>query len=522
MSATDFREADWSDADRLDVLGAPWAELRNTAAQRRYEAAACASLSPADARQVLSDPAATWLWRSLREAEAAGFDGPGTLRRAAESGSLADAESVAKVLDWRVRQHTAGMPARPAKPWSELPGTTGDPDTDRYWGELAQAMADRQRRLGEHAAEHPPAWAQALGPVPDHPLDRAGWEDKAAQVAAYREMWNHTDPHEPIGPKPSIHADPQARAMWQAAAQALGRQPGDLAGHTDGQLHAWRSAFAREMEWAPADHRHDLASVRTEIRRAQIDADRARRNAEAADTPEARQRLGQLAGIRASWERSVRDLAGRLEKAQAGYDAWEQATTPTRDRAVAADAELRRRHPGHRIEPLRGHTPPEPQPTAPPRPAEPAAATEPVSLRDELAKMGWLPPSPVAPSAPGRAEPAATAGPEPGPDTTPPAEKMARAEQGMADIRQRVRDISARLDNAAMQRARQAQEKAADITAMSVPATDPDAAPSPAWVDDLQARTRQAVSHDPLPRVPHAEALETAAETGASGPEAAD
>jgi len=63
-------------------------------------------------------------------------------------------------------------------------------------------------------------------------------------------MWGWTHPAEPIGPRPGPHS-PEARGSWQAAAEALGRQPEDLSGHSDGQLWAWRSAFAREMAWAP-------------------------------------------------------------------------------------------------------------------------------------------------------------------------------------------------------------------------------------------------------------------------------
>jgi hypothetical protein len=50
---------------------------------------------------------------------------------------------------------------------------------------------------------------------------------------------------------------------------------------------------------------------------------------------------------------------------------------------------------------------------------------------------------------------------------------------------------------------------------------EPDAAPVPAWKTDLEARQRDAIRHDPLPRVPAAEAI-TAAEPTATGPEAAD
>ncbi len=575
LSATDTREADWSDADRLDVLEPQWSELRNMAAQRRYEAALHAALSERDAGEVLADPAAGWVWRALREAEAAGLDGPATLHRAVTAGRLDDAESIAKVLHWRIGQRTAGMPARAARPWAGLVGTTGDPDADRYWAQLAETMEDRQRRLGEHTAEHPPPWAQALGPVPEHPVDRADWEHKAATVAAYREMWGHAHPHEPIGPRPAPHADPHEHAMWQAAAEALGRQPGDMAEHSDGQLHAWRHHFTREMQWAPEYKGDELALVRGEIRRAQIDADRARRNAEAADTPDARQRLEQLAGLQATWERTVRDVAGRLGQAQAGYDAWEAATAPTRDRAVAADAELRRRHADIRLEPLHGHAQPSPatpEPrgagnTGPRQPAHagPAAEARPdgpaalIPVTDaEVAAASAQPrqhPAPdpaqaakwraeqaariqadrqaraeaaaracpvtdaeIAKYGPGQQDPA----PQPEPGTTGLASHQAKMEQ----IHQQVQEISARLDEVAMARARQAQEKAAEVTTMSVPDQDPDAAPSAAWIDAVQARQRQAVRQEPMPRVPAAEAIqattEATADAGIGGPEAAD
>jgi hypothetical protein len=579
LSATGTRQAEWSDADRLDVIGYQWNEVQRQASQQRYERALRSVLDADQTRQVMSDPATTWLWRTLREAEAAGLDGLAALRRAVASGPLTDADSVAKVLDWRIRQQTAGLPALAARPWSEQVPETGDADTDRYACELAQAMDDRARRLGEHAAEHPPAWAHALGPVPDHPVDRAEWEHKAATIAAYREMWGHAHPHEPIGPRPGDHS-PQARAMWQAAAEALGYVPGQMREHSDGQLWAWRSAWHREMAWAPEYKGDDLALVRGEIRRAEIESDRARRNAETADTDKGRQRLETLAAIHADWEHTVRGLAGRLAEAQAGYDAWETATASTRERAIAADAELRRRHPDTRIESLRPRhadtgRPAEPEPGAPtpgaerephgiaervpvtdaevaaalakpreyaaPDPAEAAkwraeqtaridadrqarteAAARACPVTDaEIAKYGAGPQEPEPRQAPqpepGKAEPATAE-----PDMTVLAPQAAK----MDEIHHKVQEISARLDQAAMARARQAQEKATEVTSMTVPSEDPDAVPSAAWIDTVQARQQEAVRHEPMPRVPAAEAIqptaEAAAGAGISDPEAAD
>lgn len=213
---------------------------------------------------------------------------------------------------------------------------------DQYARELAEAMEGRQARLGEHAAEHRPGWAVALGGVPEHPLDRADWEHRAGRVAAYREMWEWAHPRDPIGPRPGQHS-PETRASWQAAAEALGYVPGSLREYSDGKLWAWRSAFATEMAWAPQYKGDDLSTVRAEIRRTQIEADRARRDAEAAAGGEAWQRLADRAAVLARWEEMASDLAERLADAHTAYDAWERATAPTRERAVAADAELRPR-----------------------------------------------------------------------------------------------------------------------------------------------------------------------------------
>jgi hypothetical protein len=45
-------------------------------------------------------------------------------------------------------------------------------------------MCARKERLGEFTAEAAPLWAvHALGPVPEDPLVRLEWEERAAHVA---------------------------------------------------------------------------------------------------------------------------------------------------------------------------------------------------------------------------------------------------------------------------------------------------------------------------------------------------
>jgi hypothetical protein len=511
MSATDTREAEWSDADRLDVLDTQWQHVKRQASQQRYQDALSAALGDEQAGQVAADPASTWLWRSLREAEAAGLDGPATLHRAVESGPLTDAGSVAKVLDWRIRQHTAGMPALAARPFTGQVPQTGDPELDRYGHELAAAMDDRCRRLGEHAVQHPPGWASILGPVPEDAAGRAHWEHTAGLVEKYRERWRYAHPSEPIGPKPGPHS-PDARQDWQAAAEALGRQPSDLAEHSDGQLWAWRSAFARQVAWAPPYKGDDLALVRGEIRRAQIETGRAHRNADSATTPEARRRLTARAEATQRWEQMVQQTAAVLAQVQAGYDAWETATAPTRERAVAADAELRRRHPGQPIDLLR--TPPAPTAEAP-RSGEAAGQGDTGQAGSVERRTGLLTPEAQRHDS----EPAMDSAARLRTDAAEPA-TVAYADR-MAEVRQQIEQARARLTEADLRQARQAQQKAAEITSTQVPSADADAAPARGWREDLEARQRQAVHHEPMPRVPASPRIR-APEPVVSGPEAAD
>ena len=76
-------------------------------------------------------------------------------------------------------------------------------------------MDERQARIGEHTAEHPPAWATgAFGPVPEDPGEREKWETSAGLVGAYRERYGITGDRLPLGPEPST-TNPEARAEWQ-------------------------------------------------------------------------------------------------------------------------------------------------------------------------------------------------------------------------------------------------------------------------------------------------------------------
>ena len=140
-------------------------------------------------------------------------------------------------------------------------------------------------------------------------------------------------------------------AMWQAAAEALDREPGDMTEHTDGPLPPWRPVHPRNG--MGAEYEGDgLALVRGECARP-IDADRARRNAEPPRPTRPGSGSVELADVHATLEHQPSGTWPGRSASPAGSDAWETDHRPTRDRAMAADAELRRRHPDIRLEPLR-------------------------------------------------------------------------------------------------------------------------------------------------------------------------
>jgi hypothetical protein len=356
LSATETLELALAQADHLGVLGGIWDDITRRVQVERFEQALRDVLPDDLAGQALADPACTWLWRSLREAETAGLDGVDVLRTVVAERDLNDARDIPRVLDYRVRHLLDGIQPQPPGPWADRIPETGSADLDRYLRELAEAMDDRVRRLGEHAAEAQPRWAvQGLGPLPSDPLAKADWQQRASLVAAYRERYGYTHPADPIGPQPA-KTSPDARAAWQGALAALGRVDGiDLRGCTDGDLWLRRGTYERETAWAPPHVASELRLMRMAERDAHVKAVRAEYEARAvADEPTAA-RHQELARIWRALENKAATEAGAFAAVQETRREWESVTDSTRRIAIAADLELRRRHPGRVIPPLRPH-----------------------------------------------------------------------------------------------------------------------------------------------------------------------
>jgi len=370
LSATQMRNQALSDADHLALLHAIWTAETTPARDQRYQDLLMDTLPPGYRTQPSHQ--AKWLWRTLRAAELAGLD-PGQLLAAAiGERDLAGARDIPAVIDARLRHRLGSVIPLPAGPWSaQLPGIA-DPDRRAYAAQIAALMDARKDRIGEHAAEYAPPWAvTALGPVPAHPLDRLDWQRRASSIGAWRELSGYDHPTEPVGPEPAAAA-PDTRAAWHEAFAALAPIDGpDVRGMPDGTLLHLRDTYPIETAWAPQWVGDELRQVRAGAWHARLAGIRAAADAQSAQKHGHHDQAGQKHVLAASYQ-ALHDTYRQREAVFAAVMTdradWEQATRQQRHLAVAADAELRRRHPGQQFPPLRS--------------AEPEPATQ--AQRDEL------------------------------------------------------------------------------------------------------------------------------------------
>jgi hypothetical protein len=359
ISASETRRRNLANADHLGILNAIWTAETQAAQNRRYHGLVLAALPPGY-RQELSSQA-RWLYRTLRTAELVGLDPADVIRRAVESRDLAGARDVASVIDARIRQRVQPLLPQPRGPWSARVPQLDDPERQTYLTEIAAMMDDRKQRLGQHAADHPPTWAlKALGPVPADGPARQEWQHKASSIGAYREMYGYDHPTDPIGAQPAADS-PDMRAAWHEAFLALGTADGpDVRGMPDGRLRLIRDTYTTETRWAPRHVGRELRLARLGARNADRDATRAEAEAEAARKHGNHER----ADRHQYWAAAYQAMGSRYREQEETFAAavadrreWEHATGHSRHLAVAADAELRRRHPDQRIEPLRSAEP---------------------------------------------------------------------------------------------------------------------------------------------------------------------
>ena len=359
LSATATRQRNLANADHLAILNAIWTAETTPARHDRYRDLVTAALPPGY-RQPLSHQA-RWLYRTLHAAELAGLDPAEVITTAIAARDLAGARDIAAVLDARIRPRVYPLLPQPQGLWTERVADLPDPDHHAYLAQIAALMDDRTRRLGQHIAQHPPRWAiTALGPVPAAPADRRDWEHKASSIAAYREMYGYDHPDDPIGPEPSREA-PDQRAAWHEAFTALGPVDGpDVRAMTDGRLWLLRDTYAAETAWAPRHVGKELRLARLGAANADLSAIRAAAEADAARKTGDHDRARRHETLAASYQ-AMRDHY-RQQETHLRPDHERPTRLGTRHRhsrrlAIAADAELRRRHPDQKIKPLHSAEP---------------------------------------------------------------------------------------------------------------------------------------------------------------------
>jgi hypothetical protein len=355
LSATEIRRRNLANADHLAVLNAIWAAESRGARDDRYRELVTAALPPSY-RQALS-PRARWLFRTLRAAELAGLDPAEVIGSAVASRDLAGSRDIAAVLDARIRPRVHRLLPQPQGSWAERMPDLADPDRRAYLAQIATMMDDRAMRLGQYVARTAPAWTiTALGPVPDGTAARSDWEKRASAIAAYREMYGYEHSGDPVGPEPSREV-PDQRAAWHQAFAALGPVGGpNVRSMPDGRLWLIRDAYAAETAWAPRHVGRQLRLARLGASDAELSAIRAAAEAAAARKIGDHARTWRREDLAASYQAMREHYRQRevlLGQAMADREEWEHATTHSRHQAVAADAELRRRHPEEKIEPLR-------------------------------------------------------------------------------------------------------------------------------------------------------------------------
>jgi hypothetical protein len=354
LSATETRRRNLANADHLAVLNAIWAAETRGACDDHYRQLVMAAL-PSCYRRELSHRA-RWLFRTLRAAELAGLDPGEVARTAIASQNLLGARDIASVIDARIRQRIYPMLPQPQGPWASRVPHLPDPDRQAYLAEIAAMMDGRKQRLGQHAAQAAPAWAvKALGPEPADPAARRDWETKAAAIAAYRETYGYGHPYDPIGPEPACRV-PEQRAAWYEAFLALGpADRPDVRAMPDGRLWLIRDTYAAETAWAPRYVGKERRLARLGAANADLGAIRAAAEADAArkvgDDARARRHETLAASYRAMRDR-YQQQESIFTRTMADRQKWEHATAGSRRLALAADAELRRRHPDQQIEPL--------------------------------------------------------------------------------------------------------------------------------------------------------------------------
>jgi conjugative relaxase-like TrwC/TraI family protein len=266
--------------------------------------------------------------RLLRAAELDGQDRGELLAEALGGRSLATARDPGRVLHHRLHHHL--QVDSTVSSFRDLIPATAREDHRPWLDERAESADARRAELGAQTAAEAPEWAvTTLGPVPDDALERLEWEEKAGWAAAYREIAQHEDATDPLGPAPPAGLA-EKHAIWRTAHSMLGmtdRGP-DEGAMSEGQLRVRVAAYEREKVWAPVPVQSQLAATATAAEERRVDGVLYGE----ADAPD-------VAAVVAEAE-SLAERAAALAEADAVRQRWADEVAKTREEATRARAEL--------------------------------------------------------------------------------------------------------------------------------------------------------------------------------------
>jgi hypothetical protein len=360
LTASEIQREEFDKAESLATLGPRWEHICSQVLRERHQETVISAIGPELGNRVLKDQAANALLRLVDAARVDGHDPARLITEAASERGFDDARSPAAVLHSRIEQLLANrvpecaMPPaqrssyveRTPEPLSlERAGQGGSEALLDYARRHAEVMDCRQDALGEGIADTPapkrPKWVpKYMGPLPEHPLDRARWISDVGDVAAYQERYapTVTNDGDPIGRAPKKVVDPERYYAWRRADDALGNpdRRRDVQRLSDADLRAviahWKAVKADE----PPDRREKLSDARIEAARRDSQWHKSKLDPGVSDDD--RETLRQEAVAAGE---VVRHLDGQQEV----RDGWWADHSPDRSAYLGAKEELVRR--GH-------------------------------------------------------------------------------------------------------------------------------------------------------------------------------
>ena len=361
LSASQTWRQALADADHLAVLNATWAAETSGARDQRYRDLLKDALppgyplNPATARSGCGE--------TLRAAELAGLDARQVLADAVASRDLDGADDIAAVINARIRRRAGILVPLPAPAWSDQLPDIGDPERARLRSrEIAALMDARKERIGEHAAATALPWAvAALGRGPADPATRLEWQRRAASVGAYRELSGYDAPRRPDRPRTRREQPGPARRLARGPGRARPRRRPRRPRHDRRPAPPpARHLPRRNRLGAPLGRRRTPPGPRRRPRRppgrSSAPPPKPAPPAAAATARQGRRQQALAASYQAMHD-AYRQRETALAVAMDDRADWERATRHQRQLAVAADAELRRRHPNQPWPPLRSAEP---------------------------------------------------------------------------------------------------------------------------------------------------------------------